>query len=165
MADKREQILARILAIADALKTADAIFATVKRNAMLTDQEQKPAFVLLDGSEDSKNDSAGKGRPGMVTQINIMRPEVYILSKEPRPTGNLPNLQDGPENVGSIINGLRVRFMNALTADATLRTLIGSNGEIVLTTTETDLVAGGAMLGTMKLQFAIAYVFDPTATP
>lgn len=165
MADRREQILARLLTIAETLKrpaVADG-FVTCARNRGLLQTEQRPAFVLMDGGEQVRTGNISRSRNDFGVQITLMRPELYVLPAEVRPTGKGPEL-DGAQ-VGTTINGLRQRLTRAIAQDNTLLALLGSNGGIHLETLETDLVSGGAMSGEMKLNLVIAYVFDPSATP
>jgi len=155
MADTRELILARISAITVAEATGAGITSCV-RNRGLRSNEQRPACVLLDGDETAKlvHDSRRKGRATMLTpQVMIMRPELYILLKEDRPSN---------DDIGPELNAKRLLIVKAIAEDVPLVTLLGSNGSIVYNGCVTDLKSGSPLTGQMRLDFAYTYTFFPT---
>lgn len=158
--DMREDILVRIVAIMDALKTERDI-VTNCRNRGLMQNEQRPAQVLLDGDERprlSVDTRRIKGRAAlMAPQIVTLSPQVFFLPKEKRPT----NVADA-KNIGTEANEWRIAFMAKLWADVELATLLGSNGSIVYNGCETDLKSGSAMSGEIRLDFIVNYVLRPT---
>jgi len=152
--DRREAILERISAI---ILTPGLGFASSVRNRGLRQNEQRPACVLLDGDESPKlvHNNRRSGRASMLTpQIMIMRPELYVLLVEKRPT----NVE-----VGQDLNAKRIALVAAIAEDTALATLLGSNGGMVYNGCVTDLKSGSALTGQMRLDFAYTYTFYPTA--
>ena len=153
MADKREEILQRLQTI---LETVPGV-TTCVRNRGLRKNEQRPAIVLVDGDEatvTTGGDVNSRARP--VPKVMRMRPEIYYLPKEARPTGDLP---DGM-NVGEDLNNRRMQILWALMNDPELQTLYGSNGGISYQSMTTDLHSGAAMSGEMRIDIQINYVLD-----
>jgi len=150
--DKREAILERVSAICLTVPG----FSSSVRNRGLRSNEQRPACVLLDGDESSKlvHDTRNKGRAGAMTpQIMIMRPELFVLLPEKRPTN---------VDVGQDLNEKRIALIAAIAEDASLAALLGSNGGVVYNGCVTDLKSGSAATGQMRLDFAYTYTFIPT---
>lgn len=154
--DKREDILQRLLAIMTLRKDAGD-YVTVARNQGVKDNAHRPAVVLTDGGESTQLTAERVLRPGVFrTQLMRMEPKIFILPKEDRPQN------DTIENIGTTVNTLRVAMCAAIATDTQLAALIGSNGWIVLNSTETDLESGAAMSGEMALGLSIVYPFNPT---
>ena len=155
MPDLRELILARVLVILQGVMTANpALVNTVVRNRALLRNEKRPALVLLDGDEQSKldrNDRSGRA-VGFAPSIMTMRPQIFILAEEQRPT----NAELGPD-----LNLLRKNVIEALAADTTLKTHYTANGSINYNSTVTDMKSGGAVTGMMMLDFSINYPLIP----
>lgn len=162
MADLREAILLRLLAIGTAMTVAPvSLLVSAVRNRGLADNDERPRFVLLDGAESARVTSERRGRGGdrgIGPQTMTMRPEVYFLLKDYRPT----NQDDTGANVGTLLNAMRFSFLGLLEMDAQLQALIGANGEIALSTTDTDMKSDAPGLGQMRLDLSITYVLDPT---
>ena len=156
MADTREDILLRYLAIAQAVKLADTSIKTVIRNRGWRSNEDRPAIVLLDGDESNNGTAVTLGRGGLLMRPSIvtMRPELYVLLDERR----LEN-----ETVGEDLNAYRIALTRALATDQQMVTLLGSNGKVVYNGCVTDLKSGSALTGQMRLDFAFTYLFVPTA--
>lgn len=152
MADKREQIILRLMAIA---ATIDGI-ETVVRNRGLLKDEQRPAIVILDADESPASPSVTKipSRGGIMPSLINMRPEMYYLEKEAR----IQNVQ-----IGEKLNAVRMLVCAAIANDADLKALLGPNGGIIYNGAITDLKSGSALTGEMKLDFTYRYVFDPAA--
>jgi hypothetical protein len=133
------------------IKTANPdLVKNVVRNRGLMTNEARPAIVLLDGDELPRlthDRKAGRAVP-LACQIMQMRPQIFILAEEQRPT----NSELGPD-----INGLRIRIIEALENDDVLPSLYTANGSIVYLNTVTDMKSGGAVTGLMYLDFAITY--------
>jgi hypothetical protein len=159
--DMRENILARIFTVMASVTVDPAIVTTV-RNRGLMENEKRPAQVLLDGDEFPRLSVDTRRIKGMASlmapQIVQIRPGVYYLPKEKRPT----NVQNGV-NIGTEANTWRIAFLNKLWADVELAELLGSNGSMVYNGCETDLKSGSAMSGEIKLDFIVNYVLRPTA--
>lgn len=150
MADKREEILERLLAI---VKTVDGV-KNAARNRASWDQDERTAVAVMDGSESvvsPKGVPPGRG-PQMANSLVDMSPEIYLL----------PQTQ-GPQNdtVGTLQNTLRLNIINAIGNDAELKSLLGSNGMMAYAGCDTDLRAGGALHGLMRLDFKFRYTFKP----
>lgn len=162
MADLREAILLRLLAIGTAMTQAPvSLLVSAVRNRGLADNDERPRFVLLDGTESARVTSERRGRGGdrgIGPQIMTMRPEVYFLLKDYRPT----NQDDTGANIGTLLNAMRFSFLSLLEMDAQLQTLIGANGEIALSSIDTDMKSDAPGLGQMRLDLSITYVLDPT---
>lgn len=156
--DNREDILARVFTI---METMTGI-TTNSRNRGLRQNESRPAQVLLDGDEFprlSVDTSRIKGMQGlMAPQIIQLRPQVYYLPKEKRPT----NEKDGV-NIGTEANAWRIALLEKIWGDVELAALLGSNGSMVYNGCETDLKSGSAMSGEIRLDFVINYVLKPLA--
>lgn len=162
MADLREEILLRLLAIGISMTQAPvSVFTSAVRNRGLQDNDERPCFVLLDGTESARLTSERRGRGGdrgVGPQLMTMRPEVYFLLKDHRPS----NQDEDGVNVGTLLNAMRFSFLSLLEMDAQLRTLVGANGEIALSSTDTDMKSEAPGLGQMRLDLSITYVLDPT---
>lgn len=161
--DKREAILNRVLAILLDAKTGAGI-KTAVRNRGLLNNEKRPAAVLLDADElptiilpQSRTDS----RYTVRGQIVQMKPEMYILLDEKRPTGANA---DGSDPIGPELNAMRIAISNAICNDADLATLLGANGGIAYNGCVTDLKSGSSLTGQMRIDFGYRYFFDPQAT-
>jgi hypothetical protein len=155
MVDRREQILLRLLAILNGMvQSTPPIVVTVVRNQDLRKDEDRPGLVLLDGDEfNSLSDNAKRGRrSGMAPQLMTMSPQVFILMNEQRPSR---------ETIGPDTNALRIKIVNAVSSDEQLAALYGANGSIYLNTVTTDMKSGGAVTGSMLLDFRITYPLIP----
>ena len=153
MADKRELILVRIMAICTAEQTGAGI-ETVVRNRAALDNDKRPACVLLDGDERAAFPARPSGRSmPLGPTIMLMTPELYVILKEERPVNAL---------VGEMLNLMRIKLSKAIATDAQLKTLLGGNGGIIYNGSVTDLKSGSALTGQMKLDFSYRYVFDPS---
>lgn len=152
--DRREEILSRLFEIIESRKEPPfSEYVTVERNAGQRRNDQRPACVLLDGSERAEVTARSSGRMGMFrTQLMRMDPRIYILVKEDRPMN---------ENVGQALNSLRLSLLRAIASDALLKNLITANGRLVLDAVDTDLNTGMSMSGEMELALSIIYPFNP----
>jgi hypothetical protein len=149
--DRREQILSRLEDVLGAVPGIES-FA---RNRGLLDNDARPAIVLLDGDERERTPPVGRsatGRQGMVVNMMTMFPQVFVVLKVAKPQN---------VDVGPTLNGLRSAVIAAVAADAALRTLVGTNGDIVYTGCETDLKSGSPLDGTGRLDFTLSYPLDP----
>lgn len=156
MADTRELILARVSAITVEV----AGFVSAVRNRGLLKTEHRPATILLDGDEfpvlthGGRQNRARSGRMMALTpSIMQLRPELYVLLPETRPT----NVEIGP-----VLNQHRVNLCKAIGEDEQLRMLCGSNGDIIYNGCATDLKSGSALTGQMRLDFYYNYTFFPS---
>ena len=144
MADKREQILARLLVLAAGLEG----IVTAVRNEPLVDEMLFPVVQILDADETSEDrDPPMSGRGLAVGAQRVgMTPEIYIT------------LGAAPEAVGTAINVLRGRLIKAVLEDAELRTLTGPNGGIRYEGCATGLSRGRTLEGEMGVSFTFTYL-------
>lgn len=143
MADRREQILVRLVEI---LKTVHGIDAVYRNNDM-PNEEHRPAAVVFDADESqADNPDPNIWRQAGAPQIMTMRPEIYLL------------LGKKFADVGTTLNDLRGRVYKAIATDATLASITGYNGRIRLDVMQTQLATGRAMNGEARLLFEISYV-------
>jgi hypothetical protein len=156
MADTRELILARIAALC--VETAG--FVSAVRNRALLKTDKRPAVILLDGDEfpvlthGGRQNRARSGRMMMLTpSIMQLRPELYVLMPEDRPTN---------QDIGPALNQKRVDLCKAIAEDEQLIMLLGSNGNIIYNGCATDLKSGSALTGQMRLDFYYNYTFFPS---
>lgn len=156
MSDTREAILARILVLAQAVKTDDTTIKTAIRNRGPLETDKRPAIVLLDGDEQDALPGRPPGRGGLPIPpaIMTMTPELFVLLDEVRPR---------PETSGTRLNAYRDALMEAIAGDTELLTLLGSNGRVRYKGCATDLKSGSALAGEMRLDFAYTYVVKPTS--
>lgn len=143
---KREQILVRLLAIGSEV---DGIDKAVRNDVQRSDVNVH--FCLLDGDEETDEGDSVRTRPSNAPRRVVMTPEIYlILSKK-------------TEEVGTQLNLLRERFVAAVFADATMRTILGTNGTIEYLGLGTDLARGRTMVGEMGIGLSFHYILQPTA--
>jgi len=154
MADKREELLVRLAAIA---ATVTGV-VTVKRNKGGVPDSERPAIVILDGDETvALMTPPRSNQPGMSKTINTAKPEIYLLLKEYRPK----NQNDSAVNVGTLLSAFRMEIVKKIATDTALLSILGPNGKMQYTGCVTDLKSGSALAGEMRLDFSFSYVFDP----
>lgn len=142
MTDRREQILARLVVIAQGI----AGVGTVVRNQPdTTGTASSAAVVIFDGDESVDGGGVGRGRPSTAPVFVEMSPELQIRAGRPSAT------------IGAVINGLRVLMVKAVLSDASLRTILGANGEIRYGGLNTELARGKTMMAEMGLVFEMRY--------
>jgi hypothetical protein len=153
MIDRREAILVRLLAIMGSIDDVE----TVARDRGLLDNDARPALVLLDGDEQERTPRVGRnvtGRQAMIPVMMTMRPQLFVVLKNKKPAN---------EGQGPLLNTLRTAVITAIANDATLLTLVGSNGDIVYNGCETDMKSGSGLDGQARLDFSLTYPLDPYA--
>lgn len=133
--DRREQICARLLAIAGTI----AGVAKTARNQTDVSARLGPWIVLWDGDEDNADDSRF-GPP-----IVDMTPAIRIL------------VEAGAETVGTTLNTIRLAAIKAITTDAQLASIVTSNGSIYYAGCSTGVEKGAKVEGELWLNFAIRY--------
>ncbi len=144
MPDVREEILARLFAIAAEVPGV----AMAGRNRVGLSETARPAVVVLDADEAAEEDEP-RGRPGHAPQLVVMTPELFVLAGAPA------------AEIGAELNGFRRRIVRRVLTDATLLSLAGPNGFVRYAGCATALAAGRSMEGEMSLSFAIRYVLRP----
>ena len=146
MTDKREQILARLLGIAQAMP---GIIAALRNTDEISDRH-RPCIVILDADEaaDDADPSGLARRPHAPRRVG-MTPEIYLM------------LGAKPEDVGTAINGFRAVFIKAVLTDPEPAALVGSNGDIRYEGCATGLARGRNMEAEMGLSFTFTYILRP----
>jgi hypothetical protein len=143
--DKREQILARLVALAKALPGV----STVARNSDEISEHKRPAIAIFDADETADERAEQQGHPAQAPNLIVMTPEMLIL------------LGARPESVGSALNDLRAKLVKAVLTDQALIELAGPNGSLRYTGCTTHLGHGRSMEAAMGIQFSVAYVLRP----
>jgi hypothetical protein len=143
--DKREAILARLVAIAGGL---DGVKAAV-RNQDEVSERARPAIVVFDADEAADESAGERGRASPRPNVVEMSPETLILLGAP------------PETVGTTLNAMRAKLIKAVLTDNDLAVLTGTNGRVRYVGCSTHLGHGRSMEGTMAVQFTFAYVLRP----
>ena len=145
MSDPREEVLERLKVIAAGVTGVQL----VGRNLLEVPESKTPAVMILEGDEEV-SPTHSEVRQRATTPIPmVMVPELCIIGNETA------------EDLGEILNAVRAELIGAVTTDATLAGILGSNGRVVYRGSVTDLGIGRAMLGRMALRFAITYVLKP----
>ena len=144
MTDRRELILVRLLEIAKGIEGIAGAF----RNRDEISEKQRPAIVILDADE-AADDADPGSRPARSPRRVAMTPEIYIL------------LGAKPEELGSVINALRARFVKSVLRDSQLGSIVGTNGDIRYEGCATALARGRSMEGEMGVSFSFTYVLRP----
>lgn len=142
--DSREAILARLLVIAG---DVDGV-AKAYRNKDEIPETSRPAIVILDGDETADEGDPSR-RPITAPRRISMTPELYIL------------LAGTPANVGTNINLLRAKFVQAIMTDAMLIGLTLDGVGIRYEGCSTGLSRGRSMEGEMGLSFTFTYILQP----
>ena len=143
--DKREQILARLVTVAQGLPSV----STVTRNSDEISEHKRPAIAIFDADETADDRAEQQGHPGQASNLIEMTPEVLIL------------LGAAPETVGTALNELRAQLVKAVLTDQALIELAGPNGRVRYTGCTTHLGHGRSMEAAMGIQFSVAYVLRP----
>lgn len=146
MTDRREAILAQLLAIARAVPGVNL----AARNKLSPNDTDLPAIIIYDGDEVSSDADPDGTRPANAPRRITMQPAIEIA------------FGDHPEDIGTSINVMRAALIKAICTDTTLIGLaLDRNGIRYL-----GCVSGGAGLGrsqeaTMLLNFAFTYALRP----
>ncbi|MBX9757210.1 MAG: hypothetical protein K2Y29_00425 [Beijerinckiaceae bacterium] len=137
MSDRREAILARLVDVA-----AIAGVSHVSRNQIGVDDLALPAIIILDGDETPVLDPAGRPRGPRLVRMHA---EAHIL------------VNGDYETIGSVMNAFRAALIKAVLEDATLATLVGSNGDIAPGGCSVSFAEGNQLEGEMAIAFAFTY--------
>lgn len=147
MSDKREEILNRLLEIAALVEGVTA----AERNNLNLNEKKLPAIVIMEGDEEpSLSVDERRHYPTLRPIPMVMVPEVCILGA------------DDASEIGTTLNTLRVRFIKAAMSDATLATILGSNGAVAYRGLMSDMGLGRTNIGRMALRLAITYMLSPS---
>jgi hypothetical protein len=146
MTDRREQILARLLAI---LETVEGVNGAVRNRGELP-ASKRPAVILLDGDEIARSTPPQhRGRLTLAPNLVDLSPEIYVVMDQREPIN---------EGIGEDMNTLRIAILKAIMSDSELATLLGANGDIQYNGCETDMASGRSMEGQMHLRMTFTYV-------
>lgn len=146
MADRREQILSRLVEIAEGLPGVAAVY----RNRSKADDDKKPAVVILDADEAVASGPAGTSRASSPASIVEMTPQVFI------------HVAGSGSSAGPAVNEWRAAWLKAVLTDAGLRALVGSNGSIRYVGLATAFGWGRSMDGELGIEIAFAYPLIPS---
>ncbi len=144
MADGREEILARLVAIAAEVPGV----LSAGRNRVALSETARPAIIVLDADEAAEDDERA-GHPGSRPQLIVMTPELFVLAGKPA------------AEIGAELNAFRRRIVRRVLTDAPLLGLAGPNGFVRYAGCATAFAAGRSLEGEMSLSFAIRYVLRP----
>ncbi len=143
--DRREAILVRLVAIAEGIPG----IATVGRNRANIDDFDRPAIQILDGGEEA-DDKDPQGRSGSSTRRIAMSPELYVV------------LAGKPEELGPELNKFRALLVKAITEDAELEAICGTNGYVRYGGMATGLSRELGIVAEMGLAFSFGYPLRPS---
>lgn len=141
MRDRREEILARLVALAATVTgVTDAL-----RNRKTVSETHRPCIVVNDGDEDF-DEPPNDGRPARQPQLVHMSPEIVLMAAEG--TGAA---------IGTALNTMRREMLRLIKTDDQLAGSVGSNGRIYSVQTVSDLSKARAMEGQMLLSLVFVY--------
>lgn len=144
MTDAREDILARLEAIAGTVTGIKKVF----RNETTTNETDLPAIIVLDADEKA-DPTDPEGRGPLAPRRMIMTPQLFIV------------LPEGSETVGTALNGFRASLIKKIATDDELIALTPNHRGARLVATQTSLAWGRSMMGEMGVSFAIPYIVFP----
>lgn len=139
MTDRREEIMQALFAVCQAL---DGV--TAYRNRNMLAEEQRPAIVVMDGDESSEELSPS--RQGPAPRRVRMQPLVQLL------------VSDQAEEIGSTLNALRARVINAVLADDTLIGLTHNERGPAYLGLQMMIENGRRIEGVVVLAFEVTYI-------
>lgn len=149
MSDKREEILQRLVAIAEATPGVK----TVRRNEHGLNDDDLPAIIILDGHE-TADDNDPRGRPAYAPRRVAMTPEIWFLAAEQ----DDHDAKAPPVNVGSLLNAMRRPLLKAILQDAELQALCGKSGDIRYEGANTGLSRMRQMEAEIGLSVTFSYI-------
>lgn len=143
MIDRREKILSRI---ADICKSVRGLQATY-RNVDDISELLRPAVVLKDGNEVASDANEHKQR--IISNLVDLYPEIWIL------------VGGDTKTMPAALAPIRMQLIAALTNDATLVSLAGSNGNIRYLGCDIRDQYGVLLNGEMILRWQFTYPIRP----
>lgn len=141
MRDRREEILARLVAIASELPSGPRVF----RNRLKLTASLRPAIVILDGDETGTLGEFFLGRPPSRPSIMQVNPFVYLMAGDTAGT------------IGSDMSALRLPMINAVLSDDALIEATTSTGGVQYQGCTMDLGQGQTTEATLILSFELHY--------
>jgi len=145
--DKREAILQRLLAVA---KAVDETFEARRNETRLSDKQKY--VVLLDGEETAMASDPVTGRAASAPRRVQMVPEIQF------------RVGAEAEDVGTILNRLRIRLIASVLTDATLLGLTVNNHSIRYEGSNMVAERGRSMEGGIGIAFTFTYALYPGRT-
>jgi hypothetical protein len=143
MADRREQIMARLLAILQGVTG----LVSAKRNQPTIADAARPAALLVDGDETPiDGEGARRGRKGREPRIMYMTVPIVIFAEA------------DAEDVGTTMNTLRSRIWYAIATDAALKALETEAQYLGLAT---SFASNRQVSGEMQIDIGITYILLP----
>lgn len=144
MLDNREAILARLLTICAAVDGIRAAY----RNKTNLDGLVAPFVALYDGDEEASEDPTP--RPVISPRRVAMTPQILAVWGAPS------------SDVGTDVNALRSRIIDAIMTDATLAALTLNGTGVRYEGCSTELAHGRAMTATVGITFTFTYMLRAT---
>lgn len=144
MIDKRELILARLLAIANNVAGVKKAW----RHKGRLSETARPAIVILDADEAAEITDPPSHSPRAPRRV-VMTPEIYLM------------LSGQPGEVGTDINLFRANFLHDVLTDADLRDIVGTNGDIRYQGCATGLAEGRSLEAEMGVSISFLYILKP----
>lgn len=122
MADRREQILSRLLTVCQGIPGVAAATRNRLDAEVVGAVRPRPAIVIQDGAEtlSSRLQPATRHRFGQLQMMEL------------HPVIELRLRADNGSEAGELVSLFRGRVLNAICGDATLQTYVGTNGDIWL---------------------------------
>jgi len=139
MIDRREQLLARMVAICASLNPT-----TSGRNILAVDDIKRPALIVLDGDEQASG-SDPITRPNNAPRRLMLESIVHVL------------VDDVPGEVGTTLNIWRRQLISAIESDATLRSLTQADGTVRYVGLDVGMMPARNAAGAMYLKFQLTY--------
>lgn len=143
--DKREAIIARLMDVAKTVFAAD----NVHRNTTQFPEKARPACIILDGDEESDNESVARGGPPNSAAIMVMTPEIHVA------------VSDDGDDVGTTLNTWRGKIIKAIVTDTALVALTLGARSIRVEGFASGFSAGRNMEAQGVLQISFRYVLRP----
>lgn len=147
MIDRRETILARLVAIMQTIPGVVAVY----RNNPNPNEGQMPSVVVFDADEELAPLPETHRYKGATAPVFLsMKPELFIC------------LRNNATNPGTKLNELRTAIYKAIVGDAALVSAVTASGRIELRAIRTGFAVGRSLAGEMKIEIAFTYplIFD-----
>lgn len=145
--DRREAILVRLEAILLETAVSGSGINVYRDRAELEDNEL-PAYVLLDGGEERTINTSDRRGPTLLT----MSPQIFYVPVPPTTRVN--------EGLGPQMSEHRAKLISAVMNDGELAGLVGANGWVEYRGMESDTQTGGEVQGQFRLDFGVAYLLN-----
>jgi hypothetical protein len=145
MAYVREDIMARLLELAQGVSG----ISEAARNALDVRNLARPAITIRDGSETKLSQPRNQPRPGV--QLMQTAPVIYLY------------VGAGQRDVGTLTNQYLARFLKSVLEDATLLSLVTTNGEISYEGANLEDPEAESREGRMEISLVFVYPFRASA--